>query len=58
MALIPYLSISEDDLDFLRQYIKDNFNDILVPNSKTTGTSTKSYFKRLICFYDWKKFGW
>lgn len=58
MALIPYLSISEEDLDFLRQYIKDNFNDILVPNSKTAGTNTKSYFKRLICFYDWKRFGW
>ena len=58
MALIPYLSIGEEDLEVLRQYLISNFNDILVVNNKTIGSNTKSYFKRLICFYDWKKFGW
>lgn len=58
MALIPFLSIDEEDLNVLKQYLISNFNDILVVNSKTVGGNTKSYFKRLICFYDWKRFGW
>ena len=55
MALIPFLSIGEEDLDLLKQYIIDNFNDILVHNKKN---KDRSWFKKLICFYDWKKFGW
>lgn len=58
MALIPFLSIDEEELDILKQYLINNFNDILVVNSKTVGATTKSNFKKLICFYDWKKFGW
>ena len=55
MALIPFLSIGEEDLDLLKQYIIDNFNDILVHNKKN---KDRGWFKKLICFYDWKKFGW
>lgn len=53
VALIPYLEIEDDEMETLREFIKSNFNDFLV---KRNGYST--YMRKLICFYDWKKYGW
>ena len=53
VALIPYLDINEDEMDVLRDFIKVNFNEFLV---KKNNYST--YMRKLICFYDWKKYGW
>jgi hypothetical protein len=53
VSLIPYLDIQENELDILRHFIERNFNDFLV---KKNGYSTN--MRKLICFYDWKKYGW
>lgn len=53
VALIPYIDINEEDFDFLRDFIERNFNDFLI---KKNNYST--YMRKLICFYDWKKYGW
>ena len=53
VALIPYLNINENEMDTLKVFIKDNFNDFLI---KKCNYST--YMRKLICFYDWKKYGW
>lgn len=53
VSLIPYLDIQENELDVLRHFIERNFNDFLV---KKNGYSTN--MRKLICFYDWKKYGW
>ena len=53
IALIPYLNIQEDEMDSLKDFIKLFFNKYLV---KSCNYST--YMRRLICFYDWKKYGW
>ena len=53
LALIPYIDINEVDFDKLREFIERNFNDFLIKNN-----SYSTYMRKLICFYDWKKFGW
>lgn len=53
VALIPYIEIDEDDFGYLREFIEKNFNDFLIKHS-----SYSTYMRKLICFYDWKKYGW
>ena len=53
VALIPYLNIKEEELPILCNFINKNFNDFLI---KRNNYST--YMRKLICFYDWKKYGW
>lgn len=54
-ALIPYLNIKEEELESLRQFIADNFNNFLIVKN---GPDYSTYFKKLVCFYDWRKYGW
>ena len=53
IALIPYLDVHDDEMDILKEFIQNNFNDFLVKKS-----SYSTYMRRLVCFYDWKKYGW
>lgn len=52
-ALIPYLTIQENEVESLREFIAAHFNDFLIVKN-----SYSTYFKKLICFYDWRKYGW
>jgi len=40
-------------MDILRDFIKSVFNDFLVKKNNYA-----THMRRLICFYDWKKYGW
>ena len=53
MALIPYLDISENEYPILCDFIERNFNDFLIKHNNYS-----TYMRKLICFYDWKKYGW
>ena len=53
VALIPYLDIKDDEMEVLRDFIKANFNDFLIKKN-----SYSTYMRKLICFYDWRKYGW
>lgn len=53
VALIPYICIKDDDFDILREFIEKNFNDFLIKYN-----TYSTYMRKLICFYDWKKYGW
>ena len=53
IALIPYLDIRGNELDELKDFIKLHFNDFLVKQN-----SYSTYMRKLICFYDFKKYGW
>lgn len=52
VALIPYISIDEDDFNNLREFIERYFNDFLIKHSNYS-----THMRKLICFYDWKKYG-
>lgn len=54
-VLIPYLDIKDEELDILQNFISRNFNDFLVVKK---GPNYSTHFKKLICFYDWRKYGW
>lgn len=54
-ALIPYLDIKNEELEILHKFISDNFNNFLVVKRKP---DYSTIFKKLICFYDWRKYGW
>lgn len=54
-ALIPYLDIKDEEFEILHDFISKNFNDFLVLKKKP---DYSTYFKKLICFYDWRKYGW
>lgn len=52
IALIPYLDISDDELILLKNFICQHFNDYIVKKKNPT------FMRKLICFYDWRKYGW
>lgn len=53
VALIPFLRLKQEDLPNVSLFINENMNDFLV-KSNTYST----FMRKLICFYDWKKYGW
>ena len=53
IALIPYLDIKKEDLDTLKDFIERNINDFLIKSN-----SYSTYMRKLVCFHDWKKYGW
>lgn len=53
VALIPYLYIKDEELPIIKDFIKRNFSDFLVKKS-----SYSTYMRKLICFYDWRMYGW
>lgn len=52
-ALIPFINVEDNDLDELRNFIKSQFNDFLIKKN-----SYATYMRKLICFYDWRVYGW
>lgn len=50
-ALIPYINIDNSELDTLCSFIKSNFEKYISQGSRAT------FFRKLICFYDWLKYG-
>lgn len=56
-ALIPHLSIQTEELPQLKQFITDHFDEFLISNTALKKRYS-TYFKKLICFYDWRKYGW
>lgn len=53
VVTIPWLNISDDKLPILADFINVNMTDFLVKkNSHATD------FRKLVCFYDWRKYGW
>lgn len=53
VALIPYLNIPKEELPNLCSFIDKNFNDFLIKSNRYSTS-----MRKLICFYDWKKYGW
>lgn len=53
IALIPYLYISKDELPTLCSFIEHNFYDFLIKKN-----SYSTFMRKLICYYDWLKYGW
>ncbi len=57
VALIPYLSITEDELPKLRDFIQNHITDfIATPKPRYNHYST--HMRKLICYYDWRMYGW
>ncbi len=55
-SYIPYMEdIDDSDLELIKEFCKINFNSFLVTKGKP---DYSTQFKKLICFYDWKKYGW
>lgn len=50
-ALLPYVNVHTDEYDILCEFIKSNFEKYISQNKYTT------FFRKLICFYDWLKYG-
>ena len=42
----------EEDFDALKDFIERNINDFLIKSN-----SYSTYMRKLVCFYDWKKYG-
>lgn len=53
ICLIPHLNIQQVELDLLNRFILQNFDDFLTKKNQHS-----TYMRKLICFYDWKKYGW
>lgn len=55
-ALIPYLSISNDDLELIQKFAEEQFETFFTTDQKANKYTT--YYRNMLCFYDWKKYGW
>lgn len=54
-VFITYMDITEDDLPIINDFCKENYNIFLIVKS---APDYSSHFKKLVCLYDWKKYGW
>ncbi|WP_321437283.1 SIR2 family protein [uncultured Bacteroides sp.] len=52
---LTYMDISNNDLPIILDFCKKYYNDFLIKKEKP---NYSSHFKKLICMYDWKKYGW
>ncbi len=55
IVLIPYLHVKETDFPLLQTFISAHIDEF-IPKAKNTTHSTM--MRKLICFYDWKRYGW
>ena len=55
VAFIPYLTIKDEDLPILKTFISNHINKFLVNSDNATHST---FMRKLICFYDWRKYGW
>lgn len=53
VCAIPYMNIQEGDLDILREFLIAKLNQYMVLKNNYS-----TYYRKAVCFYDWKKFGW
>ena len=51
-ALIPFLDVKDTELEELRSFIKRHLNSYF-----NFGNNSANYFRKLICFYDWRLYG-
>lgn len=52
---ITYMDINENDLPIISDFCKKYYNQFLIVKSKP---DYSTHFKKLVCLYDWKKYGW
>lgn len=52
---MTYMDINDDDLPIISDFCKKNYHQFLIVKS-TPDYST--HFKKLVCLYDFKKYGW
>ena len=53
ICAIPYMNLQEEDLGILREFLIAKLNQYMVLKNNYS-----SYYRKAVCFYDWKKFGW
>lgn len=53
ICAIPYMNLQEEDLEILREFLIAKLNQYMVLKNNYS-----SYYRKAVCFYDWKKFGW
>lgn len=53
VCVIPYMDINVEELEILRTFLVDCLNDFLIKSNNYS-----SHYRKLGCFYDWKKYGW
>ena len=57
VALIPYLQINDTDLPKLRNFIRNHIDEFLA-SKKAKYYKNSTYMRKLICYYDWRMYGW
>lgn len=57
VALIPYLQIDDTDLPKLRNFIRNHIDEFLA-SKKAKYYKNSTYMRKLICYYDWRMYGW
>ena len=51
-ALIPYITITDCEVGKIEDLIKK-----YIEQSLQFGNNTLTYFRKLVCYYDWRKYG-
>lgn len=57
VALIPYLNIQNSDLSKLCDFILTHLDDFFA-SKKSKFYNNSTYMRKLICYYDWRMYGW
>lgn len=53
IALIPYIEVTNDEIEILRQFISEHLTEYLIHSN-----NYKTLMRKLICFYDCLRYGW
>lgn len=54
-AFLTHINLKEEDLSIIREFCCEHYNQFLIVKSKP---DYSTHLKKLICLYDWKKYGW
>lgn len=55
-AIIPKITLQDGDLELIKNFLVENIDSALLGTQ--LNSTQKTYFRKLVCFYDLIKYGW
>lgn len=55
-AIIPKITLQDGDLELIKSFLVENIDSALLGTQ--LNSTQKTYFRKLVCFYDLIKYGW
>ena len=55
-AIIPKIALQDGDIELIKKFLIESLDSTLLGSQ--FNSTHKTYFRKLVCFYDLMKYGW